>query len=290
MKILMMAFLLSSMSYGKLFNEKSFISKLAGKNIGKLAGEIKESSITKKLVLKKIPLNSSSIDIVSVVAKNISKKSKFGDELISKTNHPTDVLRQYGKYGNEYIDTLSEFSKKSLSLNQVDVQSFKKKFPSMPKIDIKNAQVFNDRMVQTLKYTGKNGWKVSQKIFTLAKENPKSSGVAILMAWYVTDPESFFEQKEKLIDFVGSIVEEGASDVTKLTLDASSGIANGLISVAKEKMTFGNILVLFLMFASLVVWKLRVYVKKYFKLKLDNSFQKLKTKSENKSENNEGLL
>lgn len=292
MKIIMIVLLLSSISYGKFFNKKSFISKLAGKNVGKLAREVKESSMTKKLVLQKISLNSPSIDIVSSVAKNISTKSKFGDALISKTNYPTDVVRQYSIYGNAYIDTLQEFNKKSLSLNKVDIQNFKKKFPSMPKIDFENSQVFNDRMVQTLKHTGKKGWEVSQKIFTLAQKNPKKSGVAILMAWYVADPESFFEQKEKLIASVGSILQEGSSDVTKLALGASSGIADGFISVIKEKMNFGNVMVLLLAFFSFMIWKLRLYIKQYFKIKLENFLKKEKNKSKNieNNKNNEGLL
>lgn len=286
MKIILIALLLSSVSYGKLFDVKIFKNKLVGKNVNKLVNEAGESSYTKKLVTQKISLNTPAIDVVSSVAQNISKKSAFGDALISKTDYPVDVLRQYTKYGDRYVDTVGEFSKKSMNLNKVEAHDFKNKFPSMPTINFKTSKEFNDKMVETLKFTGKRGWEVSQGLFALAKKHPKSTAVTALMAWYVADPQSFFEEKEKLMAFVSSTLEEGVSDATQLVLRASSGVANGFMSVVKEKMTVGNMMVLLLLFLSFMVWKLRSYIKRYFKIKLEGFLQKEKKKSEN----NEGLL
>jgi len=108
----------------------------------------------------------------------------------------------------------------------------------------------------------------------LAKKHPKSTVVAGLYAWYVTDPDSFFEQKDKLISSVGSTLEEGVSDVTKLTLGATGGIADGFMSVAKEKMTLSNVIVLILALFAFLLWKFRSYIKRYFKIKLENSLAK----------------
>jgi hypothetical protein len=245
------------------------------------------------MALKNITLNKASTDIVSSVALAIANKSKFGNKLMARTAYPTAVIRQYSKYGDKYLATMKEFNTKSLSLSAKSIKSLKDKFPSMPKINFKNSEVFNNKMVKTLQFTGKKGWETSQQLAKLAKAHPRSTAVAGLYAWYVTDPTSFFEQKEKLIAFVGSTLEEGVSDATKLTLNASSGIADGFMSTAKEKITLSNSIVLILVIFSFVLWKLRSYIKRYFKIKLENGLEKTTSKSRyrnNTEVDDEGLL
>ena len=273
-KIIMVILLLNSMSQAKMFDLSIFNKKILGKNIGKLSKELEKSPHVKKMVLKDVALNKSSKDVVSSVALAISNKSKFGDKLMATTALPTDVIRQYAKYGDRYLPTIKEFSEKSLALSSKGIKSLKDKFPSMPKINFKTSEEFNNKMVQTLKFTGKKGWEASQQLAKLAKKHPKSTVVAGLYAWYVTDPDSFFEQKDKLISSVGSTLEEGVSDVTKLTLGATGGIADGFMSVAKEKMTLSNVIVLILALFAFLLWKFRSYIKRYFKIKLENSLAK----------------
>lgn len=285
-KIIIAILLLSSINQAKMFNLSVFNKSIVGKNIGKLSKELTTSPHIQKMVLKDVALKKTSTDVVSSVALAIANKSKFGDELMATTASPTAVIRQYAKYGDNYLVTMKEFNKKSLALSADSIKSLKDKFPSMPKISFKTSKEFNDKMVKTLQFTGKKGWEASQQLAKLAKAHPKSTVVAGLYAWYVTDPNSFFEQKDKLIASVGSTLREVVSDVTKLTLGASSGIADGFMSVVKEKMTLSNIIVLILVFFSFVLWKLRLYIKKYFKIKLENSLEKA---TKNKK-NREGLL
>jgi len=288
-KIIIFILLLVSISNAKIFNLSVFESKIIGKNIKMLSKELSTSPHIKKMALKKITINKASTDIVASVALSIANKSNFGDKLMATTALPTAVIRQYAKYGDNYLLTMKEFNKKSLALSTQSIKKIKNKFPSMPKINFKNSEDFNNKMVKALQFTGRKGWKVSQQLWKLAKANPKSTVVTSLFAWYITDPKSFFEQKEKLITFIGSTVEEGASDVTKLTFGASSGIADGFMSIAKEKMTLSNIIVFILAIFTFILWKLRSYIKRYFKIKLNNSLEKVTNKSKN-TENSEGLL
>ena len=285
-KIIIAILLLSSINQAKMFDLSVFKKKIVGRNIGKLSKELTTSSHIKKMVLKDVTLNKTSTDVVSSVALSIANKSKFGDKLMATTTYPTAVIRQYAKYGDNYLVTIKEFSEKSLALSSTGIKNLKDKFPSMPKINFKTSEEFNDKMVKTLQFTGKKGWEASQQLAKLAKAHPKSTVVAGLYAWYVTDPNSFFEQKDKLIASVGSTLEEGVSDVTKLALGASTGIVNGFISIAKEKMTLSNIIVLVFTFFAFVLWKLRSYIKKYFKIKLENGLEKA---TENR-QNSKGLL
>lgn len=280
------------MSQANMFDIVKFNKKIVGKNLGKLSQELTTSPHVKKMALKNITLNKTSTDVVGSVALAIANKSKFGDKLMATTAYPTAVIRQYSKYGDKYLLTMKEFSNRSLALSSTNLKNLKDKFPSMPKINFKNSEAFNNKMVKTLQFTGKKGWEASQQLAKLAKAHPKSTVVVGLYAWYVTDPESFFEQKEKLITFVGLTLEEGMSDITKLTLNSTSGIADGFMTVAKEKMTFSNIMVLILSVFLFILWKLRSYIKKYFKIKLENGLEKAKSKSTNRNntQNNERLL
>ncbi len=285
-KIIIAILLLSSINQAKMFDLSVFKKSIVGKNIGKLSKELTTSSHIQKMALKDVALNKTSTDVVSSVALAIASKSKFGDELMATTAYPTAVIRQYGKYGDNYLVTIKEFSEKSLALSSTGIKSLKDKFPSMPKINFKTSKEFNDKIVKTLQFTGKKGWEASQQLAKLAKAHPKSTAVAGLYAWYVTDPNSFFEQKDKLIASVGSTLEEGVSDATKLTLGASTGIADGFMSIAKEKMTLSNIIVLILAFFTFILWKLRSYIKKYFKIKLENGLEK----ATDNRQNSKGLM
>jgi len=292
-KVIIAILLVSSMSQAKMFDLSIFKKKIVGKNIGKLSQELTTSPHIKKMALKNITLNKASTDVVSSVALAIATKSKFGDKLMATTAYPTAVIRQYSKYGDKYLATMKEFNTKSLSLSAKSIKSLKDKFPSMPKINFKNSEDFNNKMVKTLRFTGKKGWQTSQELAKLAKAHPGSTVVAGLCAWYATDPESFFEEKEKLKAFVGSTLKEVVSDVTEVILQASTGIADGFMSTVKAKMTLSNIIVFIMAFFAFVLWKLRSYIKRYFKIKLENGLEKVTSKSRYKNNtevDDEGLL
>ena len=288
-KIIIAIILVSTISYGKMFDVSKFGAKLAGKNIDKVVKSIKKSNFTKDIPkLKPIKGLKKELSAIASVANKISKKGDFEDKFISKTKYSLSAIQQYARYGDAYFDTMKHFSKKTVDISTSTLKQLKQKFPSMPKINFKSTEAFNDKMVETLKYTGKKGWKASQELFGLAKKYPKSTVVSGMYAWYVTDPESFFEQKEKLLAFLTSTLKEGVSDATKLTLESSSGIADGFMEVAKEKATVSNILILILVFFSFIAWKLRSYIKRFFKIKLENRLEKESDKRKNQDE--EGLL
>ena len=281
--------MLTSLVYGK-FDVSKFLRKIPSKNIGKVIKRVKISSYTKKLPkLKLVQEVSDEKRVLASVATKIANRGKFENRLISETKYPLEVVHQYSKYGDNYLDTMKYTSK---HIKNISVDKLKNRFPSIPKINFKTSQEFNNKFIETLRYTGKRGWKASQELMLLAKKYPKSTVVTSLMAWYALDPESFFKQKEKLIDFVESSVKEGSSDVTKVILGATSGIANGVLSVAKEKITGSNIIILVLMF-SFLAWKLYSYIKQYFQIKIENTLEKAKNKSTNlkhNQTNEEGLL
>ena len=282
--------LISTISYGKMFDIGKFSKKLAGKNLDKVTKMVKKSNFTKNLPDIKLPktLRPEVSTLVSVASK-ISKKGDFEDKLIAKTLHPTDVLRQYAKYGDKYLDTMKHFSKKTVALSASTLKSLKNKFPDMPNVKFKTSQEFNDGFVKALRFTGKKGWKASKELTKLAKKHPKSTLVAGLMAWYATDPAGFLEQKEKLLAYVESTLKAGVTDVTKLTLGASSGVVDGFIETIKEKATVSNILLLIFVFFLFILWKLRSYIKRFIKTKLEQRLDKVE-KHHNQLDKEEGTF
>lgn len=292
-KMIIAILLINSMGQAKMFDLSIFKNKIVGKNVGKLSKELEASPHINKMLLKNVATTKTSNDVVSSVALAIANKSQFSDKLMATTAYPTDVIRQYSKYGNQYLLNMKEFGNKTLALSVNSLQSLKNKFPSMPKIEFKTSEAFNDKMIETLRHTGAKGWKVSRSLAKLAQSHPKSTAVVGLYAWYVTDPESFFEQKEVLMAFVASTLKEGVSDVTEVMLEASSGIANGFISVVKEKLNISNIIVMVLIVLLFISWKLRSYIKMYFNIKLNKRLDTAatrKSKKLNNEEDNEGLL
>jgi hypothetical protein len=308
-KVLIMVLLSISILQGKMFN----ITKIIGKVV-KDKDSIKTTRFIKQLdkspyARRMIAPNVINSPILNTGVKKIcqtqpkfcslsktfvafSKKSEYADKLLTTTDYPLDVIRFHMKHGNGFLETIKEFGIGVSKVTSSHVELLRKKFPNMPQIQFENMKKINDKMLLTLRYTGKKGWEATQELLTLAKKYPKSATVATLMAWYISDPESFFEQKANLIDFVGSTIEEGVSDVTKLTLNASSGVADGFTSVLKEKATFSNLMVLFLLFLSFIIWKLREYIKEYVTIKLNNSLKKAKNQSIDRdfNEDREGLL
>jgi len=283
-KIIVVLILISVVSYGKILNIGKLSGKLVGKNIDRVSVLIKKSPYTKNMPQLKLSkaVDPKVLDLVTVGSK-ISKKGNFEYKLIDKTDVPLDVIREYAKHGDSFLDTTKEFSKRAVNLPRSTYRKLAQQFDNMPKIEIKSAKIFNDKMIETLKYTGAKGWKASQELYALAKQYPKSTAVTGLIAWYAYDPESFLEQKDKLIAHINATVKESASDATKLTLGVSSGIADGFMSVAKEKLTISNVFILLLALLAFIGWKLRSYIKRYFHIKLENGLEKTK-KNNNKNE------
>lgn len=292
-KIVIALILLSIVSYGKMSFNAKLASKLSSKNVDTVLKKVSKSPYTKKLPPLKLKGVDPKVSKLVSVGNKISKRGKFEHDLIDKSNVPDDIIREYAKHGNTFLDTVKKFSKGVTTLSKTAFKKIKKQFTSMPDIKIKSTQSFNDKMITTLKYTGKKGWKATQELMALAKKYPKSTAVAGLMAWYVSDPESFLEQKDKLIAQIGATVKEGVSDATKVTLGVSSGVADGFMDVAKEKMTMSNILVLLLVFSIFILWKLRSYITRYFHIKLENGLENAKQNKKqnlNKNDDEEGLL
>ncbi len=293
-KIIIVLMLVSVVTYGKMsFNTGKFITKVGSKNTDTVIKSIGKSRYIKKLPPLKIKGVDPKVSKLAAVGSKISKRGKFEHDLIDKSKVPLDIIHQYAKHGDTFLDTVKRFSMEAIKLPADAFLKLKKRFTKMPDIKIKSAQSFNDKMIITLRRTGKKGWEATQELMVLAKKYPKSTAVAGLMAWYVTDPESFLEQKDKLIVHIGATVKEGVSDVTKVGLGVSSGVADGFMDVAKEKMTISNLLVLLLAFVAFVLWKLRTYISRYFHIKLENGLANVKKNNKQKLNNNddeEGLL
>ncbi len=292
-KILLVIMLVSTLSYGKMFDVNKFGTKLAGKNIDKVVESIKKSDFTKNIPELKLKKGlKPELSVIALIANKIAKKGNFEDKFITKTIYPLLAVQQYARYGDGYLNTMKHFSKKVVGMSADTLKQLKQKFPNMPKMNFKSTEEFNDKMVDVLKHTGKKGWKASQELFNLAKKYPKSTVVAGLYGWYVIDPESYFEQKEKLLAHLASTLREGVSDVTKLTLDTSSGVADGFMEAIKEKAMFPNILILVLALLSFVIWKLRSYIKRFIKIKLEQGLEKASNKKEEikQEDEEEGLF
>ena len=307
-KLVIIGILVSTLMYGGKFDIVKLTKKFDladAKQIGKLTKQIHKSPYARRMLaakiiksdaatmaVKKVCISQPQYCGVSKIALEIARKSKFADELMATTDYPLDAIRFYTRYGDTFLDTMQGFSIGVGKVTSAHLQLLKRKFPNMPQVDTLALKKFNDKMIITLRRTGKKGWEASQKLMALAKKYPKSTVVTGLMAWYVTDPESFLEQKGKLVAHIGATVKEGASDVTKVGLGVSSGVADGFMDVAKEKMTISNLLVLFLAFVAFVLWKLRSYISRYFHIKLENGLVNAKKNNKQKLNNDdeEGLL
>ncbi len=310
-KIMIVGILVSTLMYGgkldivKLTNKFNYSS---AKDIGKLTKQIHKSPYARRMLAAKFIKSNVADGAVMKVCKMqpqycvlaksslvIARKSKYADELMATTDYPLDVIRFHMRHGDTFLDTMKGFSVGVGKTTSAQLQLLKRKFPNMPQINTLAIKDFNDKMIITLRRTGKKGWEATQELMALAKKYPKSTAVAGLMAWYVTDPESFLEQKDKLIVHIGATVKEGVSDVTKVGLGVSSGVADGFMDVAKEKMTISNLLVLLLAFVAFVLWKLRSYISRYFHIKLENGLVNAKKNNKQKLNNKddddeEGLL
>ena len=272
--------LLTSFSFGKMFDAGKFSKKLVGKNLDRVVKTIKKSSYTKKLpTLKLNKALSPKVLTVVRVANKIAKKGDFEDRLITKTLHPTDLIRQYSKYGDKYLDTMKYFSKKSMDLSKGNLKKLKNNFPNMPNIKFKTSNEFNNKFIVALRQTGKKGWEVSTRLLRLSSKYPRSTVVTGLMAWYAVDPNGFMEKKEQLLAYAEETLKSTVKDVTRVTLGASSGIVDGLIETIKEKATLSNILGLIVAFFLFILWKLRSYIKRYFKIKLEQGLKNTSKKN-----------
>ena len=310
MKILMLIVILAStLVYGAKFNIVSFTKKLdyaSAKEIGQLAKQLHKSPYARRLLAAKVINSEAVVAGVKVLcikqpqycllaksSLDIAQKSKYADELMARTDYPLDVIRFHMRHGDTFLDTMKGFSIGVGKTTSAQLQLLKRKLPNMPQINTVAMKEFNDKMVLVLRRTGKKGWEASQELMVLAKKYPKSTVVSGLMTWYVSDPESFFEQKDKLIAQIESTVKEGVSDATKVTLGASAGVAEGFMDVVKEKMTVSNLLILLLAFAAFILWKLRSYITRYFHIKLENGLENTKQNKKqnfNKNDDEEGLL
>jgi len=285
--IIVVIVILNTLSFGKMFHIGEFSSKIVGKNLDKVTKTIRKSNFTKELPDLKLSKSlRPEVQTVVAVASKIAKKGDFEDKLISKTPYPTDIIRQYAKYGDKYLDTMKHFSRKIVDLSANGVKNIKDKFSNMPKVNFKTSQEFNDKFVETLKYTGKKGWEASKELMKLSTKYPRSTAVVALYAWYVTDPESYFEQKDKLLAHIASTLEEGVKDVTKLTLVASSGVTDDFIETVREKATLSNIIGLIVALFIFILWKLRGYIKRFFKIKLEQGLEKVNNRSNSRKQNN----
>ena len=299
--ILVGMLLFSANLYGVKFDVVKLgkqVGRVDAKEIAQLVKQIDKSPYARRKLMAKT-INSTVMDSgvikvckmkpefcpVAKVAVVLARKSKYADELLATTDYPLDVIKYYSRHGDTFLDTMKGFGIGVSKVTAAQVELMRRRFPNMPNIAFHSMKEINDKMLVTLRYTGKKGWEASQKLMALSKKYPKSTAVGALMAWYVADPESFFAQKEKLIDFVSSTLEEGTSDITKLALGATQGIADGFVSTVKEKLTVKNSVVLLLLFFGFILWKFRLLVSERFK-RLSNT-----KKDTNRDNNNdEGLL
>jgi len=295
-KTIILTIAISSILFGKNLDIVSIMKKVhpaQQSDLLKISKELTESSYARHMISAKVLKSNIPNQGITLLCKtqptacipakallNMAEKSPYASELVAVTKYPLDAIRLHMKHGDKFLLNTQQFEVAIKKLSKQDIKILKNEFPKMPNLSPSLMDNVKDKFILSLRYTGDKGWKVSQKLLKFSEKHPKSATVSILMAWYLTNAESFFEEKEKLIKFLGSTVEEGTSDITKVGLNVSSGIANGITSSIEEKLNFSNIIIFILLVLSLGVWKLRKFIKSYFKIKMDGILNKEKIKSE----------
>jgi len=289
-KIILSLLVIGSLSYGKGFNYIKFSKKIS-KNIDRTVKVVKNSKYIKELPDIKLPKGiSKEVATITKVASKIAKKGDFESKLVATTAHPSLLITQYAKYGDNYLDTIKIFSKRALNVSQDGLSKIKKKFKDMPTINFKTSKEFNDKFIEATKLTGKKGLEVSKKLAKFAKENPKSSIVSAMMAWYAYDPNSFLAKKEELLNYLTSTLKTGVEDATKVTLEASGGIVDGIVNTIKEKATVSNIIGIVIAIILFILWKFRSFFKEFLNIKLENRLQKEREKNRYSNNDEEGTF
>ena len=173
-RMIIVIILIGTFSYAKMFNVVKFSKKLTGKNLYKVTEIVKNSNFTKNLPnIKLSKAIRPEISTLVTVANKIAKRGVFEDKLITTTLHPTDILRQYAKYGDKYLDTMKHFNKRVVHLDISKFKILKEKFHNMPNIKFNTSKEFNDKFVKALRYTGKKVGKHHRNLLDWQKNIQK---------------------------------------------------------------------------------------------------------------------
>jgi hypothetical protein len=207
-------------------NSDKAIQKL-GKEIGSEAAEKGFRKIDPSVLRKSLPdiplkklENPYTLKIASM-GENIVKKGDFEEKFLNRAVHPEDVLRQYKKYGDEYLD-VAKNSAKNISrylpairkLSPTDLKKIGNISPSTIQ-KFNNSDYANSTFIRIMKRTGKIGYQTTKKILDVIKKYPKSSLVAGLLAWYYTDPEGFLDKVNDVGEYAGKLIGGVATETTK---------------------------------------------------------------------------
>jgi len=204
-------------------------------------------------VLPNIPAKKITPAIASIatMGKKFTDQGPFATKFINSVPDPGEALRQFSKYGKDYLKTAervsSTFTRHIDDMMAISKSSTKaRKFPFSKYIPkFKNPDFVKKKFVEVLKRTGKKGYEITTKIGKWAKKHPKSSLAGVAFAWYMVDPEEFTEALRKSNKTVGEFVAASAGSVME-------GLGQGFLAKVKEMLTiqkgpyiiFGSLLLL----------------------------------------------
>ena len=178
------------------FKINSFYQKIVTKDpklLNSLNREISTSKVinsTKEINIKKI---AKPIPKIMAVAKIISEKDTFSEKLISSSSKPLLIVRQYSKYGDDYLKTLKDLNQNIKSNREEALKVIDKRFKSKLNIKEINLDNINEKVVDLIDRTGKRG-------LNLLKKLSKNSGKITLTAMAITFiamPEEFLDLLDK---------------------------------------------------------------------------------------------
>ncbi len=178
------------------FKIDSFYQKIVTKNpkvLNSLNREISTSKVinsTKEINIKKI---AKPIPKIMAVAKIISEKDTFSEKLISNSSKPLLIIRQYSKYGDDYLKTLKNLNQNIRTNREEALKVIDKRFKSKLNIKEINLDNINEKVVDVIERTGKSG-------LNLLKKLSKNSGKITLTAMAITFiamPEEFLDLLDK---------------------------------------------------------------------------------------------
>lgn len=212
------------------------------------------ADLAKKLNVSANMLQSPHTRKLALIGKEISSTNQFSKKFLNESKMPSELIRQYSKYGKKYLNVvqknaklMKENSKKSISNT---LKKIKTKYAGLNKVinNFEKGRYDNDVIVRSIRRGGKSAYNV----FSWASKNPNKTLAAAAVAWYWNDPEGF----TVALKSSGKTIGEFLSTVA---VEASAGIGKGLIDGFKSSMenntTSSTIFGFILLMTLLLVWK-----------------------------------
>ncbi len=265
--LIVLALLLSTSAYGKMDRSivKKNIRNMPNSVVKKTAKNIdasRVSDISKRVKIRKM----SDMQKLDASIDVISKKGKDAELLLEKG--PITTITLYSKHGDEFIEIYKKTQRSIMGIQAGTYEKLVKVIP-VEKLSTKIIKNFKNisesgiatRFIKVMKNTGKKGYEISKKITKYAKENPKSSAVAIMYVWFLADPTGFEETLQKSGDniavFAADIVKTATSVAINVPLKVADAAGDSIVQSIKGSMTPTALFTLILFLFAWIGWKFR---------------------------------